>query len=716
MQMKNLYQSPFLLILQQEFTFSSNQTKMKKLIHPCILSLALLMNIPVFAQWQQSEGLEGGNITQMISLDSSLIALVKGIGLYRKTGNTAWELVYDEKSIVQIINAENCLIAKGGWEGDICKRSFDGGTSWEEAPVLDGYKAIHCIDSVIFKPLTNAIGRSYDYGNTLDTIQLPVPMQIVDIVPNDSLLFLHLSDGTEEFRLFCSADYGTSWSSITMNGLFDNQPSFMIEQIENINGDLWMQTNALSAPYSIKQVFILDEDCQNWVSVTNNLPIYYEHYDLYEFGGKIFCSIQYHPVFEFNYADSSWIQFADGSKSVNKFLNHNGELFCATGQGACSLDTSGNWETFYNGMNHRTVTSIDRKSNKIYLTASNEVFYSEDGGLSFNPVENIWGKQIITTDSVFYIISDKEFKMSWDEGLTWQAYTDSLNEYFYQRLNYMDISHNCYYLTSHQAVFRTPSDSISWETPLDGQPMSFIPYQVMCMDSTVVVSNNGWTSGYYFSYDNGITFNQSEQWAGGALQRNGQTLFLFVYQDSIYFSEDAGYSWNSIPNPPYGIRNIDQSGDTLIYGGVLVGISSDMGETWTDISDNLPDLGNYYYFLKLFNHRIIAGCPRYGLWYRDDLILGRDDKKNLNNHIVKVYPNPMKTGCKFTYALDKPSEVILNIYDQLGRPVEVVSNNQAAGEHQLQWKAGNHQPGVYFYTLQAGDKIYPGKLILTEQN
>ena len=686
---------------------------MKKLIHPCILSLALLMNIPVYAQWQQSEGLDGGNITQMISLDTSLIALVEGIGVYRKTGNTAWELVYDEKSIGQIIKAENCLIARGGWEEDFCDRSFDGGTSWEEVPVIGGYGKVICIDSVLFKPLSNAIGRSFDYGNTLDTIQLPLPMQIEDIISDDSLLYLYLTDGQEEFRLFYSSDYGNTWNSITTNGLFENQPIFLIEQIENINGDIWMQTNIGGSGPGVKHFFIFDEDLQKWISVTNNLPPNFEHFDLFEFDGKVFCSIQYHPVFEFNYADSSWTQFADGSKSVNQFLNHNDELFCATRQGACSLDTSGNWETYNEGLNHRKVTSIDQIDNKIYLTASNEVFYSVDGGLSFNPLENIWGKQIITTDSVFYVTSDKEFKMSWDEGLTWHAYSDNLNDFFYQELYHMDISQNAYYLATYQGLFRTPGDSINWQICLDG-PF----HQVMSLDSTVIASGSMWNGGYYFSYDNGVTFNQSDQFIGGYLQRIDHTLFLFEYLDSIYFSEDEGYSWDSIQPLHGGGHSIGQKGDTIVFRGYgFVDISYDMGESWMDIIDNMPP-DNYWWYtphpIKIYDQRIFSGSTVNGLWFRDDLILGQDEKKNLNNSIVKVYPNPMKSGCNFTYALDKPSEVILNIYDQLGRPVEVITKKQSAGEQHLKWNAGKHHPGMYYYNLQTGDRLSSGKLILSE--
>ncbi|MCF8388599.1 MAG: hypothetical protein K9G47_12025, partial [Bacteroidales bacterium] len=275
--------------------------------------------------------------------------------------------------------------------------------------------------------------------------------------------------------------------------------------------------------------------------------------------------------------------FADASKNVYQFLEHNGALFCATDQGAFSLDTNGNWTSFNEGLHQREITSIETFEDKIFVTASNELFRSEDGGLNFQKMDHAWGSQIITTDSVFYMIAPHEFKMSWDEGESWQEISDSLHVGIYQVLRYLDINQDYYYLASYQGLFRSVSDSVSWEMI---PSMDFNISIVKTIDSTVFAKGYAYPHFYlYYSNDYGETFIEHSDLCD--FTKLDQVYYLF--RDSILYSEDLGQSWKSFPFiEDREAFCIARQGDSLVMaGGIYYGfdnpiiqLSEDMGENW----------------------------------------------------------------------------------------------------------------------------------------
>ena len=64
------------------------------------------------------------------------------------------------------------------------------------------------------------------------------------------------------------------------------------------------------------------------------------------------------------------------------------------------------------------------------------------------------------------------------------------------------------------------------------------------------------------------------------------------------------------------------------------------------------------------------------------------------------YPNPFNPTTQISYALPKPSNVRLTIYDILGREIAILINGKnEPGEHSITWNALNVPSGVYLYKL-----------------
>lgn len=79
------------------------------------------------------------------------------------------------------------------------------------------------------------------------------------------------------------------------------------------------------------------------------------------------------------------------------------------------------------------------------------------------------------------------------------------------------------------------------------------------------------------------------------------------------------------------------------------------------------------------------------------------------------YPNPFNPSTTIAFALPKPSEVTLKIFDASGREVAtLVEGNLPAGKHEVVLDASPFSSGVYFYRLQAGEFSRTRRLMLVK--
>jgi Secretion system C-terminal sorting domain len=714
-----------LCFLQQFYTLQHkpNYIIMKKTLFYWFI-IGLLFPQSLFSQWQMAEGLEGGRITSMISIDSVLIGVCgrggdySGTkGIFAKSDNGKWEMSNSNNSVLFLKKAGKCAFASSS-------RSFDYGQTWEVVPNISS--SIHTVDTVIFNysSTNDELKRSFDYGDNFETVDLPVQYPMNRFFSGDSLLLWHCESWNYEHKLFYSDDFGTNWDSITTTGLFTDHTDYNFVQFNYLNNAFWVQLFSNEVPWAVYKLFVFNHAQEKWIDVTNNLPTRYWHNHLFEYHNNIFCSIETYPVFKFNDSDSSWSEFTNGSKTVNQFLEHKGELFCATEQGAFSLDTNGNWTSFNEGLHFRNITSIDTHNDDIFVTANSELFYSVDGGHTFTKQDNAWGTQIITTDTVFYMISPHEFNMSWDEGETWLGFSDNLETLYHNNLRQLSISENYYYVAALQGLYRSPTDTIAWGKLENGSTaLNSLFTAVESIDSTVFARTRSWGSNaLIYSNNNGQFF--TDFGIGCNFSKLDQDYYLF--KDSIYHSEDLGQSWKLIPSiEDYLVFCIGRDGDSLIVGGggdwgdfegPTIQMTTDLGENWTDIYDNLPEMQDMYdpiEQVKIINSRVFVGCPNSSLLYRDDLLTNTTEKQfSDDNHFVKVYPNPAKDRCCFEYSLKNPSEVIIRIYNQFGRKVKVLSECQVSGTHKVFWDVIDIPEGMYFFTVNHNYGWGSGKVLV----
>jgi hypothetical protein len=91
-----------------------------------------------------------------------------------------------------------------------------------------------------------------------------------------------------------------------------------------------------------------------------------------------------------------------------------------------------------------------------------------------------------------------------------------------------------------------------------------------------------------------------------------------------------------------------------------------------------------------------------------------DDFRETNKVVLQgAVPNPFNPITRIGYVLPKEDFVRLSVFDVKGRMVEqLVAGTQPAGEHIVEWDAGQHASGIYFYRLTAGDQTLTKKMVL----
>ena len=102
---------------------------------------------------------------------------------------------------------------------------------------------------------------------------------------------------------------------------------------------------------------------------------------------------------------------------------------------------------------------------------------------------------------------------------------------------------------------------------------------------------------------------------------------------------------------------------------------------------------------------------------RDDFITAIEFEENTelpNSFSLKQnYPNPFNPVTTIEYELLQSGPTQLTVFNLLGESVELlVSEEQSAGVHRIEWDASNYASGIYFYRLQAGDFIQTRKMVL----
>src|ERR1035437_2534147 len=162
----------------------------------------------------------------------------------------------------------------------------------------------------------------------------------------------------------------------------------------------------------------------------------------------------------------------------------------------------------------------------------------------------------------------------------------------------------------------------------------------------------------------------------------------------------------NIPISQYNINVLNSS-----YSSVFTQNSD--GKSYVAALTNLS-AGQYYFEL--------SGTPTASSWefpYAFQLYFSSTVGIEETSNYFKCsnYPNPFNKSTTIAFTLIKSDFVSIKIYDIYGQLISVLSNEQMKeGEHKINFDGSTLSSGIYFYTIQSGDKIESHKLIIDRKS
>jgi len=385
--------------------------------------------------------------------------------------------------------------------------------------------------------------------------------------------------------------------------------------------------------------------------------------------------------------------------------------------------------------------------NTVFIAFGNQVYRSGNKGDTWNTIgsnipsgntphsfyvspldTNIWLVAIAVSGG------DKVFR-STNYGGTWTAVITMNFSNYGQPLEMDQNDPHTFYFAPDNGGFHKSTDDGATFTEISGNYPFRSPCDILVEwdNSNVVFVADGITGSgtakLYKSVNAGVNWTLVNTAAASEIPSMSNTVFdpatMWTTEwsgSNIYKSTNNGDNWtvhHSNTFSGWGSDICHEDPTMMLTGswGARATISLDAGETWTDISSGLSGHGG----------GILVGDRGYILAHQGSNIyklnvlysIITSVSENTISSIPKSfdlsqnYPNPFNPSTKINYDLPKSGNVVLKVYNQLGKEVSTLVNSyKNAGSYELNFDGSNLSSGIYFYKLEADGLTATKKMLL----
>ena len=210
------------------------------------------------------------------------------------------------------------------------------------------------------------------------------------------------------------------------------------------------------------------------------------------------------------------------------------------------------------------------------------------------------------------------------------------------------------------------------------------------------------------------------------LSLKGRANTLTINGMDLYFGVDISgrerLSYSLPPKPPAGALDVRFKGDTRIAAldKAEIEIMSPY-KSLTISCDVILDAGEHITWVltsESGEEYILEGTGEIIVPTEETFTLERKEIIPITYTLHQNYPNPFNPITSLRYDLPEQAQVILTVYDLIGREVtQLVNTAQEAGYRSVQWNATDMHgkpvsAGVYLYQIRAGEFVQTRKMVL----
>ena len=170
----------------------------------------------------------------------------------------------------------------------------------------------------------------------------------------------------------------------------------------------------------------------------------------------------------------------------------------------------------------------------------------------------------------------------------------------------------------------------------------------------------------------------------------------------------------------------DDSGNVVLgtYGSPF--LLKDSVNSWQSLSNGFPHTFTTSLAISP-QGKLFAGTQDYGIYRTSTYLKKRISTIYTQNdtlppvplpvitdyNLFQNYPNPFNSTTTIKYQLPKSGQVMLKIYDMLGKEVATLVNEEKVTEkYEVNFNASSLASGVYIYRLNVNDFVNVKKMVL----
>jgi len=264
------------------------------------------------------------------------------------------------------------------------------------------------------------------------------------------------------------------------------------------------------------------------------------------------------------------------------------------------------------------------------------------------------------------------------------------------------------FVSTSNGLLASTNDGMNWSTVNPSSRPAFVNdnYVYLYGSDIYISSNNGanWTTVNY---------------SASCMATNGVEIYAGTSGGGVLKSTDNGYTFT--PTTSFSsdaIFSIVAVGSNIVaasYTGSGIFVSTNKGTNWTQRNDGFTGFISINKLIYL-NGYIFAGLTT-TVWRR--LLSELVGVQNISTEIPSAfslgqnYPNPFNPKTVVRFSLSVVSDVVLKVYDVMGREVQTLVNETLqAGTYEATFDGSMLNSGVYFYKLIVNGQSETKRMLL----
>jgi photosystem II stability/assembly factor-like uncharacterized protein len=592
-------------------------------------------------------------------------------------------------------------------------------------------------------------GYSPDYGSTWRRINISGVSKVTGVVTK-------LEDGFDHTMLAAISGQGIYRVYLRTGVLqpinYDlphdggNQPTY-----NDCSGFATLSDGSILLPYRWNQLFRLDAQTEHWQSLQTSLSI--DHlivesdsllyaYLFLSYNGKIGVSTDRGQTW-------SVLSSAPQVNGMKFFTKTKAAFISSKGRGLWrSDDNVQNWSAANYGIQHTDVNCVLVTPSKTIIvgTADNWIMRSQDGGVTWSDMLDIPGLFTVpnavslkqNSKQMQFAASDDRAHCLWRstmEGGYWSetAINDSgFTRGLYFRITDLNItSRDEIFVSGYSTradslggMFKSVDDGVTWKrvfaAPGNSAPRSFLRLG----DSVVAMGTSDGC--FYRSVDLGATWTACGQGPvhpdeiSMIIQDSASILLAASSGSGVIRSTNMGVSWSQSNTGLFNlvVHTIAKLPNGMVFAGTESGgyISVNHGLSWTDVTSGMPFRSIRSTFVD--SSGMLYTATEFGVYKTVALTVTSsrpEERPSMPEDFALFpnYPNPFNPSTWLRYRIPARGQVVLNVYDVLGREMAVlVSGQLEAGTYTVKFDGARFSSGIYFARLSWKGQSHMIKLFL----